>query len=50
MKTLARIGVVALAMSGPAGFAVVASAVAVCLVGDLMGDVVWFVREIRSAR
>jgi hypothetical protein len=50
MKTFTRLAIVALAMSCPAGLAVVASAVAVCFVGDLICDVAWFVSEVRSAR
>jgi hypothetical protein len=49
MKTLARLAVLALALSCPAGLTLVVSAVAVCVALDLVADVAWVVFEVRSA-
>jgi hypothetical protein len=50
MKTLARLAVVALALSCPAGLTIDVAAVAVCVALDLVADVAWVIIEVRSAR
>jgi hypothetical protein len=53
MKTFARLAIVALALSGPAGLAIVASAVVFCLASDLIVATIegyaWAFKAIRSA-